>query len=254
MKRYLLALFLLGLISTQSVAQQKQVPLGPPVPDLSKIVPSEQSGPPPMPLQVVPATQQFRHYNRITYVLDVSCSMSGALVNAISVVDVFASDSFKASVITFSDTHYQWEGVPCEHKKEKKNHTKNCLPPGWVWMPKHRKQLFRHLKAFSGEGGTNPASALEHAIRTAPDETLIVFISDGAFSIRDGIIGGERVRGAASVIRAAQVWRRKEKLAPVQILIWATSEADSKRETLVELAKLGGGGLWRADVRRSGPW
>jgi len=189
------------------------------------------------------------------YVLDVSCSMSSELAKAIAVTDVFCSDGFKATAVTFTETHQRWAGVKEPHRHlPTEPHGRNCLEDGWAWMPAHRTELLTHLRNISASGGTDPTSALNYAIKNAPVGTLIVFISDGMFSHTDGEVDGQRVPGPQTAIRAAQTWRRKQKLAPVQMLVWATSEADSQRESLVELAKLGGGGLWRADSRKSGPW
>jgi hypothetical protein len=259
MRNYILAL-LLASISTQVLAQQQ--PHGPPPPKMIAPETEHESEepqveiPPPMPLQVHPPSQQMQPYDRIMYVLDVSGSMTGILAEAIRVTGVFASDSFKVAVVTFNDDHQRWAGVEvkCKHK-EKEPHTKLCLEKGWAWMPTHNEQLVSHLGSFSGNGSTDPTSALDHAYKNVPENTLIVFISDGEFSHEDGETDeGEKIAGPLSAVRAAKAWRRNRKLAPVQMLVWAPSEADSKRESLVELAKLGGGGLWRPDTRTSGPW
>jgi Mg-chelatase subunit ChlD len=209
-----------------------------------------------MPLQVKAPTQEMLPYEKIVYVIDVSCSMSSHLDDAIQATRVFGNDGFRASVITFTDSHVQWEGQPEHvHEKEKDPCGRRCIPVGWVELPRHHDVMMRHLGSISASGGTNPTSALSRAIKDAPPSTLVVFISDGEFNHKDAEDpNGGVVLGPASIIKAAMAWRRSRNLAPVQVLVWAVTEADSQRESLVELAKLGGGGLWRPDTRLSGPW
>ena len=248
MKRAYLAL-LFALVATQSFAQQIP-PL--PLPDPKAIAPVEsRMVPAPMPLEVQRATQRAVPFDRIMYVVDVSGSMRGQLEEAIRVTGTFGSDDSRVAVVTFNDTHARWGGVstPCRHLPVEP-HGRSCLEAGWAFMPAHNQELMTHLGSFSGNGGTNPTSALDYAFKNAPEGTLIVFVSDGVFGHQDNGL----VAGPLTAVRAAQTWRRTQKLAPVQMLVWATSEADSKRESLVELAKLGGSGLWRADARRTGPW
>lgn len=207
--------------------------------------------PAPLPLVVMPPTMKARPFNRIMYVLDVSGSMSSHLADAIRVTGTFGSDDSRVAVITFNDTHERWKGVkvPCHHLPAEE-HNNSCLEPGWAFMPLHNRELMSHLARFGGKGSTNPTSALEYAFKNAPEGTLIVFISDGVFSVDDYFA----VPGVLSTLRNVQAWRRVRKLAPVEMLVWATSEQTSKNKSLAELARQGGGGLWRADTRRSGPW
>jgi len=247
MKRAYLAL-LLALVATQSFAQQ--IPL--PLPESEAIAPVEsRMVTAPMPLEVRQATHRAAPFDRIMYVVDVSGSMRDQLQEAIRVTGTFGSDDSRVAVVTFTETHARWGGVstPCRHLSEEP-HGRSCLEAGWAFMPAHNQELMSHLRSFSGTGGTNPTSALDYAFKNAPEGTLIVFVSDGDFGRQDNGI----IAGPLTAVRMAQAWRRNQKLAPVQMLVWATSEADSKRESLVELAKLGGSGLWRADARRTGPW
>jgi hypothetical protein len=248
MRRFYLVILVMAL-TTQAFAQQ--VPSPQPEDDIAPV----ESPLSPMPLQVQPPTQRILPYDRVMYVLDVSCSMSKKLAEAITVTDAFVSDGFKAAVVTFSDTHSRWGGVrvPCKHP-EGARHSAICVEEGWSLMPTHRTELFQHLRTFSGTGGTSPTSALDYAIKNVPSGTLIVFISDGDFTHLDEESEEGAVAGPLSTVRSAIAWRRNRKLAPVQMLVWATSKADSQRESLTELAKLGGSGLWRADTRTSGPW
>lgn len=225
------------------------------------VAPDAPTTPPPMPLQVMAPTQKALPFDRVMYVLDVSCSMTDKLADAIRVTDTFSSDGFKATAVTFT-THYErWSGVPypCQHAKDEAC-GRNCLEPGWAWMPLHRRELFQHLLRYAATGTTAPTEALLYAIKNAPEGTLIVFISDGEFAYEDPesvivpMLPGPNQMGPISAMRSAMAWRQKQKLAPVEILVWATSEDDSKRGSLIEMAKVGGGGLWRADTRRSGPW
>lgn len=251
MKRIYLALLLASLAVKTSAQPTPELP----VDDTEIAAPVTPPTPTPMPLQVQAPTQPLRVYDRVLYVLDVSGSMKEELADAIAVTDIFCSDEFKVAVVTFSSTHARWGGVyvPCRHPKEECD--EDCLDPGWAWMPAHRTEMLRYLDSFTGSGGTNPTSALNHAIRNAPTHTLIVFISDGDFPHENSKnAAGEDIAGPLSIVRTAQLWRRHQNFAPVQILVWSTSEADSQRESLVELARLGGGGLWRADTHRSGPW
>lgn len=211
-----------------------------------------------MPLQVRAPTQAALPYDRIMYVLDVSGSMTSQLEQAIRVTGTFASDSYKVSVVTFNETHERWQGVsePCKHP-EGSACGENCLEPGWAWMPTHHSELMAHLGSFKGNGGTNPTSALDYAIKNAPPRTLIVFISDGEFWFEGQNDEQEEApprAGPLAAVRAAQAWRRQQNLAPVQMLVWAPNEADSQRESLVSLAALGGGGLWRPATTQNGPW
>lgn len=251
MKRIWIVL-LIASVAAQTYGQQ--VPAGPPVPKQTGegVAEVESTVAPPMPLQVQAPTQRAVPFDRVMYVLDVSCSMSSQLADAIAVTDTFCSDGFKAAVVTFNGSHARWGGVsePCRHP-ENVECGPRCLEPGWAWMPRHRTEMLQHLQSFNGSGGTNPTSALDYAFRNAPAGTLIVFISDGEFSHEDD---AEDNPGPLSVIRTAQAWRRTQKLAPVQMLVWAVSEVDSQRESLMQLSNLGGGGLWRADTRKSGPW
>jgi len=241
MTRIWIALLLVGL-TQHAVAQQVTGPQADDgVADIESVVA-------PMPLQVQAPTQQPVPFDRVMYVLDVSGSMRSALPDAIAVTDTFCNDGFKAAVVTFNSSHAVWEGIPepCRHPADVEC-GRNCLEAGWSWMPTHRQQMLQHLQSFTGTGGTDPTSALDYAIKNAPAGTLIVFISDGDFN-------HNQENGPISAVRTAQAWRLAQKLAPVQMLVWATSEVDSQRESLVELARLGGSGLWRADTRRSGPW
>ena len=237
--------FLVALFTTQSFAQQ--------IPDTPENIAPDEPGmaPAPMPLEVQHATMATMPYDRIMYVVDVSGSMSGRLAEAIQVTSAFGSDDLRVAVVTFNEDHARWEGVktPCRHPEDEP-HDRWCLEVGWAFMPTHNQELMAHLQSFSGSGLTNPTSALEYAFKNAPEGTLIVFISDGVFNRQDSGL----IAGPLSIVRMAQAWRLNQELAPVQMLVWATSEADSQRESLVELAKLGGGGLWRADSTRSGPW
>jgi len=202
---------------------------------------TEPSGPPPppTPIQVIAPTQELRPYERIMYVLDVSCSMRGELPDAISATSVFCSDGFKAAVVTYASGFGRWVGV-----KESCNHppsepcSKRCPEDGWIQMPKQQKEFYEYLNSLDASGGTVPGPALEYAIRNVPADTLIVFISDGDF----------RTENAIPEARAALDWRRDSNIAPVQILVWSTNAEAQKQEALVELANLGGGGLWRAET------
>ena len=200
-----------------------------------------------MPLQVKAPTQPLRRYDRVVYVLDVSCSMSGKpLREAISVTDVFASDGFLSTVITFDHRMTQWGGAneDCNHEPEEE-HSSRCLPEGWARFPKHRYQFRSHIKNLGAKGGgTEPGPALAEAVKTAPVGALIVFVSDGQFN-KDKAVGA---------LHMAMLARAAAKLAPVQILVWSTTKHETQKETLVEIAKIGGGGLWRADDRLTGPW
>lgn len=210
-----------------------------------------------MPLQVRAPTQAALPYDRIMYVLDVSGSMKTQLEEAIRVTGTFASDSYKVSVVTFNETHECWEGVrePCRHPEDEAC-GENCLESGWAWMPIHHPELMAHLGSFKGNGGTNPTSALDYAFKHAPARTLIVFISDGDFCVERQNDEQEQEApraGPLAAVRAAQAWRRQQNLAPVQMLVWAPNEVDSQRESLVSLAALGGGGLWRPATTQNGP-
>lgn len=193
----------------------------------------------PRPIQVQAPSQQLRRYDRVMYILDASGSMIGRLADAIRVIDVFASDSFKAAAVTFNDNYVRWKGVkdPCTHP-EKDSHSVKCSEPGWAWMPSHRKALFRYLRRIWEGGGTHPTAALIHAYKTAPKDTILVLVTDGILSKND--------KHYVSVIAQCKAWRKKKKLAPIQMLVWAPSKSDSQRPTLIKLAKAGGGGLWRA--------
>jgi hypothetical protein len=197
----------------------------------------EEIKPPPMPVQMKKPTQKLKQYDRIVYVLDVSCSMMGKeLDEAISVTDVFASDGFLAAVYTFDTKFVKWGGAieDCEHRKVEP-HGNKCLPEGWARMPTHRDQLRSHLSNIQKGGGqTIPGPALSAAITTAPNGALIVFVSDGQFNHEE----------TTKAVKEAIQWREKKKLAPVQVLVWSTDE--ELQETLVEIASIGGGGLWRA--------
>jgi len=242
--RRLAIIFLLVFSAQQSFAQQIQGPK--PVED--QIIEPEEPPTAPLPLQVQEPTQHVVPFDRVMYVLDVSGSMRNKLADAIIVTDTFCSDGFKAAVVTFTDYYARWEGVPEEHSHaEDEACGPNCLEPGWIWLPAHRAELFSYLRSFIGAGSTDPTSALDYAYKNAPAGTLIVFISDGDFPLM-------LENGPRSAIRSAQAWRVEHDLAPVQMLVWATSEADSHRESLMELARLGGGGLWRADEHLTGPW
>ena len=226
------------------------IPFPPPQGDVAPVT-SPAPTPPPLPLQVLAPTQRAVPFDRVMYVLDVSGSMRGSLAEAIRVTGVFASDDMKVSVVTFHDSHQRWDGVreSCETKHMRDEpHGRHCLEPGWCFIPKHNEELMSHLGSFGGTGGTDPTSALEYAYKNAPAGTLIVLVSDG----QD--MGAPIMTTASNAIRQAKAWRAARKMDPVQMLVWATSEEDSKRESLRILAELGGGGLWRADSRRSGPW
>jgi hypothetical protein len=249
MKRICLVL-LLASVATPAFAQHIPLPPFPlPPPQGEDVAPVRSMTPAPMPLEVQRPTMRAVPFDRIMYVLDVSGSMTGALPEAIRITGVFGSDDSRVAVVTFNEAHVRWEGVkvPCKHKKIEV-HLDTCLKPGWAYMPLHNQELMTHLGSFAGSGGTDPTSALSYAYKNAPEGTLIVLVSDG----QD--MGRAVITSATDAIKKAQAWRRKKKLAPVQMLVWATSEADSKRESLVEFAKLGGSGLWRADTQRSGPW
>ena len=239
------------LFALPAYAQQLPPVPFPPAPGDIAPVTSPAPTPPPLPLQVQAPTQPAIPFDRVMYVLDVSGSMRGALSQAIRVTGVFGSDDSKVAVVTFHSTHSRWEGVreSCETKHARDEpHGRHCLEAGWCFMPKHNEELMGHLSSFGGTGGTDPTSALEYAYKNAPAGTLIVFISDG----QD--MGSPIMLSATAAIRRAKKWRVDQKRDPVQMLVWATSEADSERESLRILARLGGGGLWRADTRRSGPW
>jgi hypothetical protein len=200
----------------------------------------------PLPLQVAAPTQAALPFDRVVYVLDTSGSMYGALDDAIAVTGVFASDGFKASVFTFDTSFVRWSGVqvPCDHL-ESEDCGGACLPEeGWCWLPSHQQELYSYLDGLLADGGTSPGPAIEHAVKTAPSGALVVFVSDGLFE-------GQSVAQAAE---DAMNWRQQQKLAPVRILVWSTGKTSDVQESLVELAKVGGAGLWRADVRMSGPW
>jgi len=250
MMRFMWALFLVTFLMVDLASAQS---IGPNQNDEDDVAHVESRMlPAPLPLEVNGPTQRAQPFDRIMYVLDVSGSMCGELASAIRVTGTFGSDDSRVAVVTFNDTHARWGGVQAPHHHLKTEpHGTSCLDPGWAFMPLHNQELMSHLSSFSGSGLTNPTSALDYAYKNVPDGTLIVFISDGGFSHRDGEDG---TMGPLSAIRAGQAWRRAQKLAPIQTLVWATSEVDSRCESLVELAKLGGGGLWRADTRRSGPW
>jgi len=200
----------------------------------------------PLPLQVVAPTQAALPFDRVIYVLDTSGSMLEELEGAIAVTGVFASDGFKAAAITFDTAFKRWSGVklPCTHSKDEECNN-NCLSEdGWCWLPAHQDELMGYLDSFKADGGTSPGPAIEYAIRIAPAGSLIVFISDGIFE-------------GDSVVHAAQDsmdWRLKQMLSPVRILVWSTDKTSDVQESLIELAKIGGAGLWRADVHVSGPW
>lgn len=235
--------FLFAFMMT-SVYAQDLPPLPPPPPPLLEELqddeaPIESGTPnPPRPLQVQRPSEHHRPYDRVMYVLDVSCSMAEKLPDAIRVADSFVNDGFKAAVVTFTESHVRWDGVsvPCEHP-ETEECRDNCLEPGWAWMPAHRQELFRYLASFDGSGNTDPTAALDYAYKNAPSGTLIVFISDGIFQSPEGEPFG--------TVRAAKRWRQEQQLTPVQMLVWAPSPIDAQRESLIELAQLGGMGLWR---------
>lgn len=193
--------------------------------------------PSPEPEVVIQPTQELAPFNRVIYVLDVSGSMRDVLPVAIRTVDVFMTDDFQAAVVTFNATHERWPGVtePCGHAVGERC-TDRCLPAGWCRLPLHFPELMTHLSSFVGAGDTRPASAIDYALRNAPAECLIVFISDGGFP-------GDPVIEAAW---AGIEWRAEQGLAPVQILVWSTVEEADKQLPLVALARIGGGGLWRA--------
>lgn len=242
MKRIALALLLVFVADLVAAAP-------PEGDDKNAVAPVVSQIPAVMPLMVQQPTQPAVPFDRIMYVLDVSGSMRRDLPRAIQATAAFASDSFKATVVTFNCEHKRWDGVKvkCKHAKKVKCNDR-CLEPGWAWMPLHYPELLGWMGSFTGSGGTDPTSALDYAFKHAPEGTLIVFISDGGFDHKDDQDEGKRIVGPMSAIRRAQAWRRTKKLAPVQMLVWAVSEADSKEESLVELAKLGGGGLWREDT------
>lgn len=210
---------------------QNIVPPPEATPDVSPSQPS------PEPDVVIQPTGELAPFSKVIYVLDVSGSMKGVLPEAIRTVDIFMTDDFRAAVVTFNALHARWEGVedhfehatgvPCN---------KRCSPAGWCRMPEHRPELLEHLSSFEGSGDTQPASAVAYALRTAPAECLIVFISDGGF-------GGDPVVEAA---KTGIAWRAEQGLPPVQILVWSTAREADKQTALVSLAKIGGGGLWRA--------
>jgi hypothetical protein len=197
--------------------------------------------PPIMPQMVTKPTQPMVPYDSVIYVLDISCSMSDDLDDAIRATDCFFSDDFKAAVVTFNDSHLRWSGVKvkCLHKPLVKC-GRSCLPAGWCRLPLHRKEMMAYLNSCEATGGTSPVSAIEYVYKNAPPSTLIVFISDGAFH--------EPFSTAAA--KAGVAWRKKKKLDPVQVLVWSTSENAKEQKALVELAKVGGGGLWKASKPR----
>jgi Mg-chelatase subunit ChlD len=193
------------------------------------------------PIQVVAPTQETQPFSRVMYILDVSGSMRGELPEAIRAVDIFMTDGFQAAVVTFNETHARWTGVnePCRHGPERKCDQK-CLPPGWCWMPKHRIELFQHLSSFAGSGNTMPQSAIEYAYQKAPSECLIVFISDGGFD----------TEAAVKAARDGAAWRAAQQLEPTPLLVWSTVYNAGEMSSLVELARVGGAGLWRAETPR----
>lgn len=240
--RQLVTLLVLIIASTTAFADPPDPPgTTPPaqLPVEADDPPEEEIKPPPMPVEVKKPTQKLRQYDRIVYVLDVSCSMMGKeLDEAISVTDVFASDGFLAAVYTFDTDFVKWGGAveDCKHKKVEP-HGSKCLPEGWARMPTHRDQLRSHLSNIQKGGGqTIPGPPLSAAIMTAPNGALIVFVSDGQFNQEE----------TTKAVKEAIQWRKKKKLAPVQVLVWSTDQEVPAQETLVEIASIGGGGLWRA--------
>lgn len=192
----------------------------------------------PVPVQVLPPSEEIAQFSKVMYVLDVSGSMKSILPLAIRATDVFTSDGFQAAVITFTNSHARWGGVdePCKHPPDERcGH--NCLPAGWCWMPKHRDVLLGYLSSFPGHGNTDPSSAITAAYRDAPDNCLIVFISDGAFN----------GAGPATAATEGAEARKKEGKPPVQMLVWGTDIDACGKDSLVHLAKIGRGGLWRAE-------
>jgi Mg-chelatase subunit ChlD len=176
-------------------------------------------------------------FSKVIYVLDVSGSMRGELAEAIRTIDVFMTDDFGAAAVTFNAEHARWKGVENHHGHDATAPCNNrCSPAGWCRMPEHRLELLAHLNSFIGDGDTQPASAVAYAIRNAPAECLIVFISDGGF------VGAPVVDAA----KAGIAWRKEQEMAPVQLLVWSTKKDADKQTSLVDLAKIGGGGLWRA--------
>jgi len=244
MSRAILALLTLIATASSSLAQCPGPGIAPEDEDVAPV----DSTMPPAPLQVNPPTQQLRVYDRIIYVLDVSGSMTGGpLQEAISVTRVFASDEFLATVITFDDDYVEWGGVDeeCSHAEDEP-HNNRCLPAGWARLPVHQNQLDSHVENVEKGGGTVPGPALARAVEIATDQTLIVFVSDGKFAnIRDE---------TTQALSAALLARREADGDLPQILVWSTQRTDDPPETLVELAGIGGAGLWRADVARAGPW
>lgn len=195
--------------------------------------------PAPTPFLVVPPTQEVAPFNRVIYVLDVSGSMQDVLPEAIRAVDVFMTDDFQAAVVTFNVNFERWEGVsePCQHDADTEC-GRRCLPAGWCRLPLHRPELMGYLRSLVGKGDTKPAGAVEYAIRQAPADCLVVFISDGNYTswmVRQAAERGMRARKELGQV-------------PTQILVWSTDSNATPRQPLVDLARIGGGGLWRAET------
>ncbi|MGE0709093.1 MAG: hypothetical protein AB7N76_00365 [Planctomycetota bacterium] len=180
----------------------------------------------------------FHVTTRLLFVVDVSGSMEGEGEQAIAAVRRVLegpTDELQAGVIAFADQPTRWGGVPepCEHPKEEA-HTRHCVLAGWASFPGRNKELLAWLRSVKPSGGTDAAKALKVALADPTDRLTVVLVSDGIF---DG-------EAALNALRAGQAARKKRKLAPAGVMVWATTPNAAASGALQALAKVGGGGLW----------
>lgn len=189
-------------------------------------------------VEVLAPAKAFRVTSRLLFVVDVSGSMTGEGERAISAVRRVLegpSDELQAGVIAFADAPARWRGVPepCEHAKDEP-HGKRCVLPGWAAFPGRSKELLAWLRSVKPDGGTVVGPALRAALADRADGLTVILVSDGIF--------GHEL--ALKALAEGQAERRKRKLEPAGVMVWAAGWGARDREALLALAKAGGGGLW----------
>ena len=187
-----------------------------------------------LPVEHLAPDKGFRMSDRILFVVDTSGSMTGLTADACDSVLLIAEspvDGFQIGLITFDDTPTRWKGLPeCKHKGKK--HNKDCVLPGWCLMPKDHKEFRRYLQYSSSPTGyTDAPLAIETAMKDTTPGLTIVLVTDGDFN-HDSLV---------KKITEINAMRAKKKLPRIYILVWGVGAGAAK---LVDVAKVGGGGLW----------